>query len=538
MSTIALDGLNEEDFRRSIENSLREGQPGPAVERLRALLEPYAGAGKVLPGRFLTVSANDLVLSGWSGLEAAIARHDRPGRRITALSVAFGWPGEETLQPDAAGNLRPLIEVGYFNDDAFPFSHSARDDLLDGYSIHGCTWAADCAATDNTLTLEGIDDLHGALAALEARLLASDVPDEEGILAGSLGSCLLSALLFQAVSEQVERDGLPRPLCVMAGSSGVYPYFDAPVAGFPEEARKAADAEEDEPDLTAPAPRYSSLLMTGVPRAQKRAVLVLEESEQEMALRLSRLRGLNHADEAAEAASLDPAPDLPAPPMPEAAPGSPLLAKKVPGQAWDFRDMLGPPPVWPESEGAEPEQPKSPEVDWSDDTDWPEIEEPEAFVSQGTDPEALAPLEPERLETPDSEWPEPEDPEPALLDMASFEPAPVDPEPLELGDAPAPELPAEIVKEATEPGFELLEPVLQADLREQLRALLAPSVVPEVVAPVAAANGPLDYDGPYWPAGPGWLEEPDVEPEPVPRLAEPAAVSPNLWARLRGWLKR
>ena len=71
VSTIVIDGLNEEDFRRSIENRLREGMVGAAIERLRPLLKPYACPGGLLPERFLTVSANDLVLSGWDALRDA-----------------------------------------------------------------------------------------------------------------------------------------------------------------------------------------------------------------------------------------------------------------------------------------------------------------------------------------------------------------------------------------------------------------------------------------------------------------------------------
>lgn len=347
MTTIIVDGLNEEDFRRSIENRLREGRAGAVIERLRSLLAPYAGPGGILPERFLTVESAGLVLSGWDALGDAVLRHDRPGRPVTALSIALGWQGEEVTEPDAEGRLRPHVETSYFNDDAYPFSQSGREDLLEGYSFYGCTWSGDSEATDTALSLEGIDDLHGALASLEARLLASDEPDEEGVRAGSLGACLLSTLMVQAVTERIARDGLPRPLCVMAGSSGVYPYFDAPVAGMTEDARKVAFAQEDVVEVGhgAPIPRYSSLLMTGIPRAKKRATLVLEESDDELANRIARLRSLNHPDgedgeTQHEAIPTDSAPEHPDPLAPAAWDG-PLLAKKPARQSWDFRDMLG-----------------------------------------------------------------------------------------------------------------------------------------------------------------------------------------------------
>ena len=404
MTTIVLGGLNEEDFRRSIQNRLREGKAGPVIKRLRLLLAPYAGPGGVLPERFLTIEAADLVLNGWEALGDAVSRHDRPGRPVTALSIAFGWPGEEMPEPDAGGWLKPCIETSYYNDDSFPFSQSSREDLLEGYSFDGCTWSGDPEATDTALVLEGIDDLNGALAALEAHLLDSTEPDEQGLCAGSLGACLLSALLVQAVTERIERDGLPRPLCVTAGSSGVYPYFDAPVAGMSAEALKTNAVEEDvvPAGQDVPVPRYSSLLMTGIPRAKKRAVLVLEETDDELEIRLAGLRNLNHPERIEPEVQLEITPPVPAPEEPEpvfaAEDGGLLLAKKPAKHSSDFRDMLGPrdpdlqqrlqslvtayappvvEPVW--SAPAEPEG--LPLPDWTDEPGWAD----EDFVATAQD---------------------------------------------------------------------------------------------------------------------------------------------------------
>lgn len=384
MTKIILDGLDEEEFRRSIETRLRRGLAGAAIERLRSLLAPYAGPGGILPERFLTVTAADLHFYGWESLGDVLRRHDLPGRPITALSIAFAWPGEDAPAPDSDGLLAPHIEVGFFNDESFPFSQSALDDLLEGYSLHGCTWSGDYVAADTVLALGGIDDLHGALAALEARLLASEEPDEIEIRAGSLASCLLSALLFQAVGEQVARAGLPRPLCVMSGSDGVYPYFDAPVVGMPDDAVKAAEAAANDPGI--PGPRYSSLLVTSIPRARKRAVLVLESDEAASAARLAALRGQAPHDPE------PPAPDVPGeePPLPRE---TPLLAKKPPKPDWDFRDLLTPmgPASAPE---AEPEA-----ADECDDWDEPEAL-PEAPPPSAALAVPVAPPVPETLAGP------------------------------------------------------------------------------------------------------------------------------------------
>lgn len=565
VTTLTLDGLNEEEFRRSIEMRLRHDLAGAALDRLRGLIAPYAVPGGVLPERFLTVSASELNLYGWDGLADALRRHDRPGRPVTAISISFGWPGEEAPVPDAEGRLNPLVETGYYTDDSFPFSASAREDLLDGYSFHGCTWADDCEASENTVSVGGIDDLHGALALLEARLLADEDPDPEEIKAGSLGACVLSVLLHQAVAERIARDGLPRPLCVMAGSNGVYPYFDAPVVGMPEEARKAAEAAEEEEtvDTGVPGPRYSSLLVTGIPRARKRAVLVLDESEEEMAVRIAALRGINHRDEAPPAPSLSevalggqPAgesnPETTITPIP----GGPLMTKKPSGHSWDFRDMLGPAP--------EPEQgfddlPEEPEA--SDPPEWPPVQPEPLFDAPSLDvnppaepdwpraekpPVADLPFElggPVDPPVPPGE-PSPDEPEGPLPDLPPvLRPAP-DPLP---EPAPRPRFPSQAPVTASDnaaplPGFALLEPAL----RERLDSLLAPhvpelrpapSVAPIEAEPVAEMPERAADTGPAWPFGIAWLEEEANFAADEIAAPEPAA-RPTLWARLRAWLGR
>lgn len=483
MSTIVLDGENEEAFRRSIERRLRQGLDRDAVERLRALLGPHSGPGKILPERFLTVHSGELILNGWDRLAEAVARHDREGWPITALSIAFGWPGEEIPAPDAEGRLSPLIETAFFSDEAFPFSRSAREDLLDGYSYHGCTWADDSVATETCLRLDGIDDLHGALALLEARLLASEDPDEEEIRAGSLGACLLSALLFQAVAAQIERAGLPRPLCVLSGSNGVYPYFDAPVAGMPPDLLGADD--EEEPALSAvPGPRYSSLLVTGIPRARKRAVLVLEESDADKALRTADLRSLSQREDGAAAEQSLPLAEPAQKPDGEGTitphPEGPLLAKKGPHKAWDFRDMLSPleapiaPPVPPpedhfESPGAVPDLPPLPL------------------------PESLAPRE----------------------------------------EAHAPRLPRLPRTSPPEPGFALLDNAIAEPLEQRIAPELQlpaePVSKPAALPAGAAPTPPIDI--PAWPLGIGWLETEGDEP-----VAPVAEAPQGLLARLRRWI--
>jgi hypothetical protein len=125
-----------------------------------------------------------------------------------------------------------------------------------------------------------------------------------------------------------------------------------------------AQAEAVEASQEVPAPRYSSLLMTGIPRARKRAVLVLDESEAESADRIARLR-TNTGDESEnEAVPREATPAALAPEQPDIAAvacDGPLLAKKPNGKAWDFRDMLSAPaPAQPATEAPPPGQTEPP----------------------------------------------------------------------------------------------------------------------------------------------------------------------------------
>jgi hypothetical protein len=312
---ITIDGLDENDFRRSIENMLRHGEADSAASKLRALLEPYAGDDNILPSRFLTVSPGDVSLSGWDRLGERIRAYDRPDHQISALSIAVADPDEAGVQPAEAGKRTPYVETGYFSDDAYPFSEADRSDLLDGYSLYGCEWQGDFEETDSTLSVEGIEDLYGAVARLEAKLLASQEPCEQEIRAGSLGACYLSVLLHQAVRDTVRKSGVPRPLCVMAGSNGVYPFFDAPVVSSEECIDDGAvqslpgvdlvrsDTEEADAGETAEgASEEGSLLSLTIRKGHKQPVIMLDPAEAEAASRIYESDAAQHMAEAGKSA--------------------------------------------------------------------------------------------------------------------------------------------------------------------------------------------------------------------------------------------
>src|SRR5688572_7626481 len=125
MDTITIDGIDEHDFRHSVEDMLRADEGEAALAKLRALLEPFAVHGGVLPPRILEVSPRDVEFAGWSRLANRLLDHDRPGYPITAIGVALsdarklGGPGPSN------GWLAPFIKTFYFSDDAYPFTTRA-----------------------------------------------------------------------------------------------------------------------------------------------------------------------------------------------------------------------------------------------------------------------------------------------------------------------------------------------------------------------------------------------------------------------------
>jgi hypothetical protein len=311
MDTITIDGMDEHDFRHGIEDMLRADEAGQAIDKLRGLLEPYAGFDKILPPRFLDVTPADVEFGGWSKLANRLPHHDRPGFTITAIGVvladsrALGGPGPEN------GRLAPFVKTFYFSDDAYPFTNATRDDLLDGYTREGFGWQGDYQATDATLSIRGIDELYGAIVELEDRLMDSKSLDAEAIRAGTIGACFLAALIHQALRDTIRKSGLPRPLCVLAACDGVYPFFDAPVVGQDESTVVATeegieadesetlpeDAETDPIELPSP---EASLLDVAPRQHSKAMALMLDDQGNQDAARYAEMAAAKRMEAGAQ----------------------------------------------------------------------------------------------------------------------------------------------------------------------------------------------------------------------------------------------
>ena len=296
MESITIDGQHEDAFRQSIEDMLRRGLADDAAKHLRTLLQPFTGEGAPFPARFMAVSHEDIEISGWEALDDGLKKFDRVEQPVTGICLSFGDPDGRAPVPDGAGLMSLSVETAYFSDEAFPFSESDRNDLLDGYSSFGCQWAGDCEGVDHAIAFRGVDDLYGALAGLEQRLFSSDSPDPDEIRAGTIASCYLSVLFHKALRDSFAKRRMGRPLCVLTANNGVYPSFDAPVLSCDEylsggEVVAIAAAAAPLPvadDSLAPArpaiddeeaAEEASLLSIGIKRGAKKMALALAEGD-------------------------------------------------------------------------------------------------------------------------------------------------------------------------------------------------------------------------------------------------------------------
>lgn len=243
LAEVTIDGMEECAFRQSIEDMLRSGEADAAARRIKALLPAVAGEERPLPARILKISARDITVVGWNALAARIEELDRPGFPITAIGVDIADSRQSRAVPDAAGYLPPYIETTYFSDNAFPFSESTRAQLVEGYGQGPCVWQGAFEGIDDTISIADIDDIHGALFALQLKCQGDDAgsASEDERQAWLFGSAYLAVLIHQAVRNMALRGGLPRTLAVIVGSNDSYPGFDAPVIA----ARAETSASDD-----------------------------------------------------------------------------------------------------------------------------------------------------------------------------------------------------------------------------------------------------------------------------------------------------
>ena len=246
------DAEEQRGFCKRLEAMLRKGEPEAALALVRQGLQAIAGNGLRIVDLALAADPHALALTGWDAVAATIAREDARGEPITALSIDFSDAGHVGLEPDAAGEAAPYIEINYYNDLAeIAFSAASRADILAGYSVYGSDWQGCFAEIDNAVEVEGLSALYGAI------LVAANDRDSDDAVGDAylLAACTSAILLHLAVRHAIAEGALPRPMAVVVGSNEDFPFFDAPVVSAGEaRALMPEPAAPPEPRAPAPAP--------------------------------------------------------------------------------------------------------------------------------------------------------------------------------------------------------------------------------------------------------------------------------------------
>ncbi|TIX51973.1 hypothetical protein [Alteraurantiacibacter aquimixticola] len=238
------------DFRKSVEQMLRNGRPDPALVLVRRKLSQLSGESDPMVAAALETQAGDITLVGWDDLAERFAWLDKAGKPITALGIDFSWPGHVGAEPDAEGHLAPYIETNYYADiPEMAFSSADRETLLRGYLAGGSEWQGCFEDIDNLIEVEGMSPLYGAVTA-NASNRNRDGAEGDAYL---LSSCASAVLLHLAVRDAIRAKGLPRAMAVLVGSNEDFPFFDAPVVSVDE---SAGHVVEPPPmaEVEAPAP--------------------------------------------------------------------------------------------------------------------------------------------------------------------------------------------------------------------------------------------------------------------------------------------
>lgn len=233
LAEITIDGMVDEEFRHAIEVLLREGQAEQAETWLRSRIAMVSGPGLPLPERFPQLTSADLSITGWEDIAGRLAHLDTLGAPITAIGIDLSDPDHIGLSPEPSGLMPLHVETHYYTDDAWPFSRCDRASLTGGYVGSGSRWTDRFVEVDDTIGIAGIDDLYGAVFALEHRCRPGGDASEQERRAYMLGASFIAVLAHIAIRDTAMREGLPRPMAVLVGSNESYPFVSAPAVAAP-----------------------------------------------------------------------------------------------------------------------------------------------------------------------------------------------------------------------------------------------------------------------------------------------------------------
>ncbi|WP_066553172.1 hypothetical protein [Croceicoccus bisphenolivorans] len=217
-------------FLGDVEALLRRGQPDVAAGLLESQLGDLADEGNELARMCLKVPVGAIRLVGWEHLGEKMAKLDRPGKPVTAISIDISAPFEMPVLSEKHGNFyEPDLDTVFYTDSLYKFTGATRQAMLDSYTPKGGPWTGHFEHVDNTISVRGLGGIYGDVLLAQKACRADDHDDAMEQDAAALASAFVAVRLHQAIKATAEGRGLPRPFTLIVGNNESFPYYDAAV---------------------------------------------------------------------------------------------------------------------------------------------------------------------------------------------------------------------------------------------------------------------------------------------------------------------
>lgn len=186
---------------------LQHGVGNPEHALLLDKLRPLGGA---IVHECLTIADRYVAVDGWENVFADMAELEARGARISAIGIDVSGHGD---------GKEPSLEVSLYNDDAFSFSTTDRDALIEAATTTP-PWAGDFLSLEHSLVTRNLSSLNAAIRACPVR--HATIHDATAPLPTDYAACRLGTLYLQfrvhwAVAQFVAKAGTPRALPIIVG---------------------------------------------------------------------------------------------------------------------------------------------------------------------------------------------------------------------------------------------------------------------------------------------------------------------------------
>ncbi|HEY0597190.1 hypothetical protein [Sphingopyxis sp.] len=210
------------EFGLRFAQMIQHGEHLAADALLRDLLQKLPAE---LSALCLSLPADAVQVKGWEQLALRTAAAATQAGGVTAIGVDLT---SQPVELDANGCRVPQLETNYYTDEAFAFSRSSRDKILEQCGPDGSPWQGRFADIDRTLTICGLDALNEKILRGEARAAANGRDADQADYAVILLAEWFRHLRFhQAALRGLEGYGTIGAIPLLVGTNDVGPRLEA-----------------------------------------------------------------------------------------------------------------------------------------------------------------------------------------------------------------------------------------------------------------------------------------------------------------------